>query len=144
MVLSRRKGKEMSAYTEQQTQINDADILKKCLEEKGYKEVEQHATAQQLVGYHGDARKDTAEIIIRRKHIGSASNDIGFKKQSDGTYAAVISDFDKGKHNAAWMADLKKKYADKKIRAQASKAGLTFLKKIDGKDGSYKLQFVQA
>ena len=134
----------MSAYTEQQTQITDADILKKCLEEKGFKEVEQHKEAQQLVGYHGDKRQQTAEIIIRRKHVGSASNDIGFKKQADGTYAAIISDYDKGKHNANWMADLKKRYADKKIRAQAQKAGLTFLKRIEGKDGSYKLQFVQA
>lgn len=134
----------MSAYTEQKTQINDAAVLKECLAEKGYKEVEQHSTPQQLVGYHGDLRKDTAEIIIRRKHVGGASNDIGFKKQKDGSFAAVISDFDKGKHNEAWMSDLKKRYADKKIRKVAQQQGMTFLKRIEVPGGGYKLQFVKA
>lgn len=134
----------MSAYTEQQTQITDADILKECLKEKGYSNVEQHAKAQQLVGYHGDKREQTAEIIIRRKDIGSASNDIGFKKQTDGTYGAVISDYDKHKHNANWMADVKKSYAEKKIRKVAAASGLVFVGKKSAQDGSFKLQFVKA
>lgn len=134
----------MSAYTEQKTQINDAAILKECLAEKGYKDVEQHATPQQLVGYHGDLRSNTAEIIIRRKHVGGASNDIGFKKQGDGSFAAVISQFDKGKHNEAWMSDLKKRYADKKIRKVAQQQGMTFLKRVEVPGGGYKLQFVKS
>jgi hypothetical protein len=134
----------MSVYTESKTQITDKDLLIKCLEEKGYKEVEQHDQAQELVGYHGDKRKDTAEIIVRRKHIGIASNDIGFKRQADGSFAAIISDFDKRKHDEAWLNDLKKRYADKKIRKQAKIAGLSFVKRIEGKDGSFKLQFVKA
>ena len=134
----------MSAYTERQTQINDADILKECLKEKGYSEVEHHATPQNLVGYHGDKRQDTAEIIIRRKHVGSSSNDIGFKKQANGTYNAIISQFDKHKHNQAWMDDLTKRYAEKKIRKVASQNGMTFLKKQTNPDGSFRLQFVKA
>lgn len=134
----------MSAYTERQTQVNDAEILKECLKEKGYKEIEHHPTPQNLVGYHGDKRSDTAEIIIRRKHIGSASNDIGFKKQPDGTFKAIISSFDTGKHNKAWMDGLLRDYAEKKIRKSASQAGMTFLKKQPNPDGSFKLQFVKA
>ena len=142
----------MSAYTEQQTQITDADILKKCLAEKGYTpdKVEEHATPQPLVDFQGRQTHyvhkdgDKAEIIIRRKHVGGAANDIGFRKQADGSYAAVISQYDKHKHNDAWMADLKKSYAEKKIRKIASQQGMTFLKRVEGKDGSYKLQFVQA
>ncbi len=138
----------MSAYTEQQTMITDADILKECLKEKGYPNVEHHEDAKQLVGYHGDKRQQTAEIILRRaevnKHSGGSSNDIGFKKQADGSFAAIISDYDKHKHNAQWLADLKKSYADKKIRKQAKIAGLTFVKRVEGKDGSFKLQFVKA
>lgn len=134
----------MSAYSEQQTQITDANVLKECLKEKGYANVEQHDKAQQLVGYHGDKREQTAEIIIRRAHIGGSSNDIGFKKQKDGTYGAIISDFDKHKHNAAWMADLKKRYAEKKIMKQAKESGLRFIKKTQSQDGSFKLQFVKA
>lgn len=140
----------MSAYTEQQTQITDADILKECLKEKGYAEVEQHATAQPLVDFQGRQTKyldkdgDKAEIIVRRKYVGGAANDLGFKKQADGTFAAVISQYDKHKHNDAWMVDLKKNYAEKKIRKVAKTNGLTFVNRKVGQDGSFKLQFVKA
>jgi hypothetical protein len=134
----------MSAYTEQKTQITDADVLKECLKEKGYGTVEHHTEAKQLVGYHGDLRQQEAEIIIRRQHISSASNDIGFKKQTDGTYGAIISDYDKYKHNDAWMVDLKKRYAEKKIMKQAKTSGLKFVRKTKSNDGSFKLQFVKA
>lgn len=140
----------MSQYTEQQTQITDAEILKDCLKEKGYDKVEHHEQPQPLVDFCGrqttylDKTGDKAEIIIRRKYVGGAANDIGFKKNSDGTYGAIISQYDKGKHNAAWMADLKKRYAEKKIRKQAKIAGLSFMKKVETKEGGFKLQFVKA
>lgn len=132
----------MSAYTEQQTQITDRDILKKCLEEKGYKNVEVHDTPQNLVGYHGDKRQQKAEVIVRRSEIGGSSNDIGFAKQTDGTFAAVISDYDKHKHNATWMADLKKRYAEHKIQKIAKQQGLIFVKKTENPNGGFKLQYV--
>jgi Protein of unknown function (DUF1257) len=135
----------MSAYTEQVTQITDGALLTECLKEKGIKEVENHDTPQNLVGYQNDTREQKAEIIIRRKHVGAASNDIGFQKQSDGTYRAIISQFDKGRYNDAWMSDLKKKYAEKKIHQVAKKNGLTFVGKVISKtDGSFKLNFVKA
>ena len=134
----------MSAYTEQITQITDAEILKDCLKEKGVKEVVHHPLAVQLEGYHGDKRKDTAEIVIPRKAIGSASNDVGFKKQPDGTFKAIISQYDSGGFNAAWMVDLKKKYAEKKIMKTAKANGLTFVGKKVANDGSFKMQFVKA
>lgn len=71
------------------------------------------------------------------------SNDIGFKKQTDGTYAAIISDFDKGKYNGAWMADLKKNYAEKKIRKVAQENGMTFLKREVTNTGGFRLQFIK-
>lgn len=134
----------MSAYTEQETQINDADLLVECLKEKGIAEVEKHDTPKNLVGFQNDKREQKAEIIIRRKHVGSASNDIGFAKQSDGTFKAIISQFDSRKYSTQWMNDLKVKYAEKKIRKVAKANGLTFVTKKEGKDGSFKLQFVQA
>lgn len=48
----------------------------------------------QLEGYAGDKRADTAEIIIPRKYVGGSSNDIGFKLQEDGSWGAIISEFD--------------------------------------------------
>lgn len=35
-----------------------------------------------------------AHLIIPREQVGSASNDIGFQRQADGSYALIISEFD--------------------------------------------------
>lgn len=132
----------MSAFTEQETQINDVDVLKESLKEVGVKEVQHHQTAVPLEGYRGDKREDKAEVVIPRRAVGSMSNDIGFKKQSDGTYTAIISQYDKGRYNEKWMTGLKKVYAEKKAKKIAKTAGLAFIGKKVNEDGSFKLQFV--
>jgi hypothetical protein len=43
--------------------------------------VEYHEVAQHLFGYGGDRRPETAEVIIRRQHIGAASN-VEFPRKS--------------------------------------------------------------
>lgn len=140
----------MSQFTEQQTQITDATILKECLAEKGYPTVEHTEQPQPLLDFQGkqtkylDKNGDKAEIIIRRKYVPGMSNDIGFKKNTDGTFSAIISQYDKSHHNDSWMIDLKKKYAEKKIMKTAKKSGLTFVSKKVATDGSFKMQFVQA
>jgi hypothetical protein len=134
----------MSAYSETRTTFKDAALLLEALKEMGYGEVECHiGNPQQLVGYHGDLRADKADIIIRRKHIGSASNDIGFRRGADGTYGAIISDYDSHKHNAQWTAKLRNSYADKGIMRQAKRAGLRFTgKKLVA--NKMKYEFVKA
>lgn len=140
----------MSQFTEQKTQITDADILKECLAEKGYATVEHTEKPQPLVDFQGHQTKyldktgDKAEIIIRRKFVPGMSNDIGFKKAADGTFSAVISQYDKSRHNEAWMADLKKRYAIKKVTKVAKANGLTLIKKEETKQGGYKFQFIKA
>ena len=81
--------------------------------------------AQQLEGYHGDLRQDTAEIIIPRRFIGSASNDIGFKLQEDGTYGAIISDYDRTsmKYNQDWIGKLSQRYSYHKLKDDLSTYG---------------------
>lgn len=132
----------MSAYTEQTTEFKDAALLCAALTEMGITEVKVHQFAQQLEGYKGDKRTDTAEIIIPRRAVGSASNDIGFKKGENGAYKAIISEFDSGHYNADWMRRLKRSYAEQGIMLQAKKSGLKFAgKKVV--DGKIKLQFVK-
>lgn len=46
-----------------------------------------------LYGYQGDRRAETAAIIVRRHHIGAASNDLGFARTAQG-YVPVISEYD--------------------------------------------------
>ena len=119
----------MSAYHEVKTQYKDPECLVAALGEQGYVTVEQHDIAQHLYGYRGDKREQTANIIVRRCYVGGSANDIGYKKLADGTYEQVISDFDKGKHNATWLNGLKQHYTERVCLKTAKKNGLTYLGK---------------
>ncbi len=74
------------------TAFKDRDCLRDALSECGYAETEE-GEALSLYGYRGDRREETAQIVVRRKYIGSASNDLGFQK-TDAGYVPVISEFD--------------------------------------------------
>ncbi len=72
--------------------FKDRECLLNALSECGYTQVEE-GEALSLYGYQGDRRPETAQIVVRRKFIGSASNDLGFQK-TDAGYAPCISEFD--------------------------------------------------
>ena len=74
------------------TAFKDRECLVQALAECGYAEVEE-GDSLALYGYLGDRRPETAQIVVRRKFIGSASNDLGFQKTENG-YIPVISEFD--------------------------------------------------
>lgn len=148
----------MSAYHEQTTQFKDRDLLVSALNECGYgpETISLYQTPQPLYDFHnrktsylgltdskGKSMHDTAEIIIRREHVGPSANDVGFRLNLiTGCYGAVISEFDSYKHNEAWLNRLKVAYAEKGIMRQATRAGLKFTgrKQVNGKT---QLQFVQ-
>ena len=74
------------------TAFKDRECLLKALAECGYGTVEEGESLS-LYGYQGDRRPETAQIVVRRKFIGSASNDLGFQK-TDAGYVPVISEYD--------------------------------------------------
>lgn len=116
----------MSHYSEVTIEMTDQGCLVAALERLGFKgKVEVHSEAQALYGYQNDVRAQKAHVIIRRRHVGSAANDIGFQRQPDGSYRAFISDFDRSEngYNAAWMGKLKQAYGVEKARAEAKKKG---------------------
>lgn len=83
----------MSKYmTFTDTEFKDRECLLKALQECGYETVEE-GEALSLYGYQGDRRAETAQIVVRRKYIGAASNDLGFRK-TDAGYVPVISEYD--------------------------------------------------
>ena len=136
----------MSAYNEIETQFSDRDCLVEALREMGY-QPQVSETPQNLEGYHGDKREQKAEIIIPRRQVGSVSNDVGFKKNPDGTYTAIISDYDKSTNfNMKKQKQLKALYAEKMAIKQAKKNGLKFMgkKTTTNKEGKpvQRLQFV--
>ena len=114
---------------------------------QGYNEVEVHDVPQQLYDWHGnkthylDPGGDKGNVIVRRHVIGGAANDLAFRKNVDGTFDAIVSQFDSKKHNADWMKSLKKSYTEAVDMKLAKKHGLKFLgrKVVNGK---IQLQFL--
>jgi len=84
----------MSKFSETATTVRSQVYLVAALSELGYK-AEIHADGAALVGYEGRERPERAHVIIRRVQIGPASNDIGFVRKPDGTFGAVLSEYDR-------------------------------------------------
>lgn len=113
----------MSHFTTVRTRIVDAGALVAALADLGFEHVEVHETAQRLHGFLGDARPQTAEVIIRRKRIGWLSNDIGFKRSTEGTFEAIISEFDSRKYSQEWLGRLLQRYAYHVAKDQLARQG---------------------
>lgn len=121
----------MSAYRVIQTEFRTLSSLIKALADIGYNDrqlqVGSNTNDLEMYGYHGELRPETCAVRIDRKHIGSASNDIGFAWNNETkTYQAIISDFDRG---YTWTPEvvgkLKQQYAFQELSRQAKAKGYT-------------------
>ncbi len=113
----------MSAYNTVKTRFKDGELLIEALKSMGFNPRNCIGHREQLEGYQGDKRKDVADIIIPRSQVGHLSNDIGFVKGEDGSFGAVISEYDSTKYNSVWLSKLKIQVADQGILRQAKRAG---------------------
>jgi len=130
----------MSEYSIIQVQYSDPECIKAALKEMGYV-YEEHKTAEHLYGFQGDSRQQKANIIIRRKHVGSAANDVGFNKTSSGKYELIISQFDKGgKTGTNFMERMRQLYAKHKTVKQLKRMGKTITSIKQGADGKIKIK----
>ena len=88
----------MSHFVECQTEFRDPEALVAALVECGFQQaqIEVHEETAPLYGYRGDVRAQQAHLVIRRQHVGSGANDVGWERQPDGAYRAWISEFDAG------------------------------------------------
>ena len=116
----------MSRFAVYETTLRDPQHIVAALGAMGYEHVECYPEPQALYGYVGDKRSEQAEVIIRRQYVGSASNDIGFAKNPDGTYRAIISEYDRGRHGDTWLGKLKQEYSISKTMAAGRRRGLVF------------------
>ena len=113
----------MSKYEEAITTIAHEGYLVEALEQLGYKP-EVHKNGAALVGYQGDERAEQAHIIIRRRQLDSASNDIGFVRDASGQYRAVVSDYDRGiGFDQAWLGRVTQAYKECQTMAVAKARG---------------------
>lgn len=139
----------MSQYFEMETCFRDPEALiaalmqVECYGGKHWtrEQIEAWENGQTLIDYHGLKRPEKANIIIRREHVGGASNDIGFVRRDDGTFRAIISEYDREAlgYNAGWLGRLSQRYAVAVLRGQAAKRGMRVVQS-QGEDGKIKLQ----
>lgn len=129
----------MSHFTCIRTQIKHLDALVQALADVGFNNVEVHETAQHLYGYQGDIRPQMAEVIIRREYIGHASNDIGFKRQEDGQFEAIISEYDCYKYSQEWLNRLTQRYGYHALMATAPAQGFSIEEEETLEDGTIRV-----
>ena len=117
----------MSKYEELRTVLSEKRFLVEALREFGYSpEVSNEGIS--LNGYLGDERPEKAHIVIRRRQLDSASNDIGFARDANGVYRALISEYDRGiGFNDAWLGRVAQTYKERQTMAVAKSKGYRFL-----------------
>ena len=130
----------MSHFTCIKTKIIDLDELVGALQDMGYSP--EVGNDIRLYGYQGDLRQDTADVVIRRKELSSASNDLGFAKSDDGMYDAIISDYDRHKFPKL-VNEITQHYAERVILKSATIQGYNTVERQVMADGSIRLRMEQ-
>ena len=142
----------MSKYGATKASIKDVNELIDALGDCGFSrdKIEYHEKPRNLVDFHGHFTKyldgqtyDTAEVIIRRQYIGGLANDIGFKRQTDGTFSMISSAYDRScGYNDTWLKKIEVSYAQRHTVNTAKKQGFKLAgTKIE--NGKRKLLFVR-
>jgi hypothetical protein len=121
------KAGNMSKYEELRTILSDERHLLDALGDLGYSP-EVSPAGLSLYGYLGDERPEKANIVIRRRQLNSASNDIGFARDANGVYRALISEYDRGiGFDGAWLGRVAQTYKERQTMAVAKAKGYRFL-----------------
>ena len=116
----------MSKYGTLETEIKEQKYLIAALAEMGY-HPEVHLDGAPLIGYEGLERPERAHIILRRRELDSASNDIGFAKTADGRYAAQLSEYDQAiGFDQKWLNRIRQLYKEKQTIVAAKSKGYVF------------------
>ncbi|MFN7544958.1 MAG: DUF1257 domain-containing protein [Acidobacteriota bacterium] len=117
----------MSKYEELRTVLSDERFRLEALRDLGFSP-DASDEGLSLYGYLGDERPETANIAIRRRQLNSASNDIGFARDANGVYRALISEYDRGiGFDDAWLGRVAQTYKERQTMAVAKSKGYRFL-----------------
>jgi Protein of unknown function (DUF1257) len=128
----------MSHFTRMRTALRDADLLAAALREVGCASVEVHGSAQKMRGWAGQTRK--AEVIVRRADVaGGASADIGFARQPDGTFEAILDSMDRHRFGTQWLPRLNQAYGHAAALKYARDQGYEVVTDEAERDGTRRL-----
>lgn len=130
----------MSEYNVVESDYKDSDCIVNSLKEIGY-ECEVHEIPKNLYGYAGDKREEVANIIVRRKNICNSANDIGFLKQSNGTYKMIISEYDlSARHSVDFKEKLKQYYSKNVVLKQVKRMGYSVASQTVDEKGKVRIR----
>ena len=129
----------MSEYHVVETEFKDQKCLIESLQEMGY-HPEVHNSPQNLVGYQGDKRQQKANIIIRRREVGSASNDVGFERVANGNFKCHASAYDSPWRTGNKIKKLKQTYSEKVISKAVRRTSKYSMVSRQEKEGKIKIK----
>jgi hypothetical protein len=114
----------MSAYSEFPVEeFRDKELLLAALRAMGFNPTCDAAMSDYWNEYRGQS--PVADILIPESQLTGTYDDIGFKLQANGSYAAVIGDMDRRKgFNNSWLDRIKGNYLEAGVLRQAKRAGL--------------------
>lgn len=111
--------------------FTDRRLLLAALADLGYPEVEA-GEALPLYGYHGDRRPETAEIVVRRRHLSAASNDLGFARTPQG-YLPIVSEYDQRTlHGGQFLVKLRTAYSEQVVAEVTRRLHGTARRTVEG------------
>jgi hypothetical protein len=115
-------------------------ILIAALGDLGYTEVERGDDLP-LYGYKGDIRVERAQLVVCRKHIGPASNDLGFAHTSQG-YTPIISEYDQRTLlGGKFLARLRTAYNERVVTEMQRRMSGTLQRTVEGATVKLKIRY---
>jgi hypothetical protein len=111
--------------------FKDRRLLLAALTDLGYGEVEEGENLP-LFGYQGDQRPETAEIVVRRRYLAAASNDLGFTRTKNG-YMPIVSEYDQQRlHGGQFLVTLRTAYSERVVEAVTQRLRGSARRSVEG------------
>ena len=131
----------MSKYlTFAEVVFKDRRLLLAALADLGYTQVED-GQALPLYGYQGDRRPETAELVVRRRHVGRMSNDIGFTRTPAG-HVAILSEYDQRTlHGGRFLPALRAAYSERTVTEIQRRLRGTAVRTVEGNLIKIRIRF---
>lgn len=120
--------------------FKDRRLLLAALTDLGYGEVDEGENLP-LFGYQGDQRPETAEIVVRRRHLGAASNDLGFTRTPHG-YMPIVSEYDQQRlHGGQFLVALRTAYGERVVEAVTQRLRGSARRSVEGHVVKIRVRF---
>ena len=131
----------MSKYLQfDEVVFKDRRLLLAALAELGFGTVEEGENLP-LYGYQGDRRRETAAIVVRREHVGPASNDLGFARTEQG-YVPIISEYDQSSLlDGRFLVRLRTAYSERVVEEVRRRLNGTTRRTVEGNLVKIRVRF---